>query len=84
MKLTCEPGAHSRFKDVVSKYFSRKEVPGFSRRQLLFGVFIGLVGVIVNLTPAGSALEEKFDLYWLFQLRGTVSALDEVVGYIGG
>jgi adenylate cyclase len=48
-------------------------------RQLLFGVFIGLVGVIVNLASVGSALEEKFDLYWLFQLRGAVSVPDEVV-----
>jgi adenylate cyclase len=48
-------------------------------RQLLFGVFIGLVGVILNLTPVGLALEDKFGLYWLFQLRGAVSAPDDVV-----
>lgn len=48
-------------------------------RQFLFGVFIGLAGFIVNLIPLGLALEEKFGLYWLFHLRGTVSAPDEVV-----
>lgn len=48
-------------------------------KQLLFGLFIGLTGFIVNLTPVGLALEEKFGLYWLFQLRGTVPAPDDVV-----
>jgi len=48
-------------------------------RQLFFGVFIGLAGIVVNLTPVGLALEEEFGLYWLFQLRGAVSAPDNVV-----
>ena len=48
-------------------------------RQLLFGVFIGLAGLMVNLTPVGLALEEKFGLYWLFQLRGAAPAPDDVV-----
>ena len=48
-------------------------------KQLLFGVFIGLIGIIINLTPVGLALEEKFGLYWLFQLRGAVPAPDNVV-----
>ncbi len=48
-------------------------------RQLLFGVFVGLIGLMVNLTPVGLALEEKFGLYWLFQLRGAVPAPDDVV-----
>jgi adenylate cyclase len=48
-------------------------------RQLLFGVFIGLAGIVVNLTPVGLALEEELGLYWLFQLRGAVSAPDNVV-----
>ncbi len=48
-------------------------------KQLLFGLFIGLVGIIVSLTPLGTVLEEKFGLYWLFQLRGEVPAPDEVL-----
>jgi adenylate cyclase len=48
-------------------------------RQLLLGVFIGLFGVIVNLTPLGLALEEKFGLYWLFHLRGAVTAPGDVM-----
>lgn len=47
-------------------------------RQLLFGLFIGLASIIVTLTPLGMALEEKFGLYWLFQLRGEVPAPDDV------
>ena len=47
-------------------------------RQILLGVIIGLFGVIVNLTPLGLALEEKFGLYWLFHLRGAVTAPNDV------
>lgn len=35
MKLTCEIGARSRFSWVVTKYPPRREVTGFSRRQLI-------------------------------------------------
>lgn len=48
-------------------------------RQLLFGLFIGLVGIVVTLMPLGTALEEKFGLYWLFQLRGAVPAPDDIL-----
>ena len=48
-------------------------------RYLLLGVFIGLLGVIVHLSPMGLLLEEKFGLYWLFQLRGTVTAPPNVL-----
>ena len=48
-------------------------------RQLLFGIFIGLVGIAVNLTPVGLVLEEEYGLDWLFQLRGVVPAPNDVV-----
>ncbi|GJL73837.1 MAG: hypothetical protein NMNS01_30360 [Nitrosomonas sp.] len=48
-------------------------------RLFLFGVFIGLAGLFLNLTPLGMALEEKYGLYWLFQLRGAAPAPDDVV-----
>ena len=48
-------------------------------RPLLLGVIIGLFGVIVNLTPLGLSLEEKFGLYWLFHLRGAVTAPSDVM-----
>lgn len=48
-------------------------------RHLFLGVFIGLLGVIVHLSPADLLLEEKFGLYWLFQLRGAVTAPKNVV-----
>mgnify|MGYP001601287313 CR=1 FL=1 len=48
-------------------------------KQLLLGSLIGLFGILVYLSPVGSALEEKFGLYGLFHLRGAVHAPDEVV-----
>ncbi|AEJ00138.1 adenylate/guanylate cyclase with Chase sensor [Nitrosomonas sp. Is79A3] len=48
-------------------------------KHLLLGVFIGLLGVIVHLSPAGLWLEEKFGLYWLFHLRGAMTAPDNVM-----
>lgn len=41
-------------------------------------MLIGLFGVIVNLTPLGLSLEERFGLYWLFHLRGEVTAPNDV------
>lgn len=48
-------------------------------KHLLLGVFAGLLGVIVHLSPAGLWLEEKFGLYWLFHLRGAVTAPENVM-----
>lgn len=48
-------------------------------KQLLLGSLVGLFGVLVHLSPIGSALEEKFGLYGLFHLRGAIHAPDEVV-----
>lgn len=48
-------------------------------RLFLFGVFIGLAGLVANLTPLGQTLEEKYGLYWLFQLRGGAPVPDDVV-----
>lgn len=48
-------------------------------RSFFLGVVIGLFGVIVNLMPLGSSLEERFGLYWLFHLRGAVTAPSEVM-----
>lgn len=48
-------------------------------KHLFLGIVIGLTGAIVHLSPAGLWMEEKFGLYWLFHLRGTVAAPDNVV-----
>ena len=48
-------------------------------RQLILSVFIGLFGVMINLTPWGLLLEEKFGLFWLFNMRGEISAPQDVV-----
>jgi len=48
-------------------------------RQILLGIIIGLLGMIVYLTPQGWSLEEKYGLHWLFQLRGPISAPNDVV-----
>ena len=48
-------------------------------RQLILSVFIGLFGVMINLTPWGLLLEEKFGLFWLFNMRGEIAAPQDVV-----
>lgn len=48
-------------------------------RQILLGIFTGLFGCFIYLTPQGWALEEKYGLYWLFQLRGAIPPPDEVL-----
>ncbi len=48
-------------------------------RQLILSVFVGLFGVIINLTPWGLLLEEKFGLFWLFNVRGEITASQDVV-----
>ncbi len=45
----------------------------------MWGVCVGLFGVMIYLTPLGLALEEKFGLYGLFHLRGTVPAPHDVM-----
>lgn len=47
-------------------------------RQILLGIFSGLLGCFIYLMPQGWALEEKYGLYWLFQLRGVIPPPDEV------
>lgn len=48
-------------------------------RQLILSVFVGLFGVMINLTPWGLLLEEKFGLFWLFNMRGEIAAPKDVV-----
>lgn len=48
-------------------------------RQFILSVFVGLFGVLVNLTPWGLLLEEKFGLFWLFNMRGEIAAPHDVV-----
>ncbi len=48
-------------------------------KPLLWASLIGLVGVLIHLSPWGLILEEKFGLAALFQSRGTIPAPDEVV-----
>lgn len=45
---------------------------------LLLGIVTGLIGAGFFLTSYGQALEERFGLYWLFHLRGSIAAPDEV------
>ncbi|NOS87565.1 MAG: CHASE2 domain-containing protein, partial [Methylococcaceae bacterium] len=42
-------------------------------------LLIGVLGVVLCLTSAGSYLEEEWGLAWLFKLRGTTVAPHEVV-----
>src|SRR2546425_29740 len=48
-------------------------------KSLLLGILVGVSGVLVALTPAGSALEERVDLNVFFQLRGPIPPPDDVV-----
>ncbi|MDR4653103.1 MAG: hypothetical protein MRJ52_12055, partial [Nitrosomonas sp.] len=48
-------------------------------RQILLGIFTGLLGCLIYLAPQGWALEEKYGLYWLFQFRGATPPPDEVM-----
>lgn len=48
-------------------------------RQILLGIFTGLLGCFIYLTPQGWALEERYGLYWLFQFRGAIPPPDEVM-----
>ncbi len=48
-------------------------------KPLLWASLVGLVGVLIHLSPWGLILEEKFGLAALFQSRGTIPAPDEVV-----
>ncbi len=48
-------------------------------RQILLGIFSGLLGCFIYLTPQGWQLEEKYGLYGLFQLRGAIPPPDKVM-----
>ena len=48
-------------------------------KYFFLGIFTGLLGVTLYLSPAGLGLEERFGLSALFQLRGAIKAPDEVV-----
>ncbi|MDR4517045.1 MAG: adenylate/guanylate cyclase domain-containing protein [Nitrosomonas sp.] len=48
-------------------------------KRILLGICVGLFAIAVYLTPQGQLLEEEYGLYWLFQLRGTTPAPDEVI-----
>ena len=48
-------------------------------RQILLGIFSGLLGCFFYLTPHGWHFEEDYGLHWLFHSRGTVSSPDEVI-----
>lgn len=47
--------------------------------QIILAIIIGMVGIVVYLTPFGTTLEEENGLTWLFYLRGKVSAPNNVV-----
>lgn len=48
-------------------------------KYFFMGIFTGLLGVTIYLSPAGLWLEERLGLSALFQLRGAIKAPDEVV-----
>jgi len=48
-------------------------------KYFFMGIFTGLLGVTIYLSPGGLWLEERFGLSALFQLRGAIKAPDEVV-----
>ncbi|MCG7756885.1 MAG: adenylate/guanylate cyclase domain-containing protein [Nitrosomonas sp.] len=48
-------------------------------KYFFLGIFTGLLGVTLYLSPAGLWLEERFGLSALFLLRGAIKAPDEVV-----
>jgi adenylate cyclase len=48
-------------------------------RQILLGIFTGLLGCCIYLLPQGWQLEEKYGLHWLFHLRGAIPPPDEVI-----
>ncbi|MCB1947800.1 MAG: adenylate/guanylate cyclase domain-containing protein [Nitrosomonas sp.] len=43
------------------------------------GIIVGLLGILVYLTPQGWLLEEEYGLYWLFHLRGATTPPGEVI-----
>jgi adenylate cyclase len=47
-------------------------------RSLIVGAVTGLCGLILILSPLGTAFEEEVGLAWLFQVRGPVAAPPEV------
>jgi adenylate cyclase len=50
-----------------------------SSKAVCAGLSIGLLGLVVSLTPVGTALEENMGLYMLFKLRGSRKAPPDVV-----
>ena len=57
---------------------NRKEVFSKLFRAGLFGLLIGIVGLILSFLPVGPSLEENFGLDWLFKLRGVQAPPAEV------
>jgi len=49
------------------------------RKSIILGLLTGVLGGVLMLMPFGSALEERFGMNWLFQLRGPVSPPQSVV-----
>ena len=47
-------------------------------KGLIVGLFVGLVGIGIGLSPMGAGLEQGVGLSWLFGLRGAVEPPDDV------
>jgi adenylate cyclase len=47
-------------------------------RSLIVGAITGLCGVLMILSPLGTAFEEEVGLGWLFRIRGPIAAPSEV------
>jgi adenylate cyclase len=47
-------------------------------KGLIFGVFTGLIGTILGLTPLGADFEKHVGLDWLFEVRGAIEPPPEV------
>ena len=48
-------------------------------RALCLGIMVGVLGLLLALTPPGRFLEERFGLYWLFWLRGPITPPEEAI-----
>ncbi len=48
-------------------------------KGLVVGLFVGLVGIGIGLSPMGAGFEQGVGLSWLFGLRGPVTPPDDVV-----
>ena len=69
---------NSRFRLLAMFAFSPHSLAG-SLKYILFGLLIGLLGVLASATPLSLKMEERIGLHLLFTLRGVIRPPPEVV-----